>query len=277
MGTLYIVGAPASDPDDLTLRARRILEGVALIAAGNLERAQRLLAHHGIATPPVSIADGGEILDTLGIADVAVLTEGGAPCPPTNITELIRAAIQRGFAVVPSPGPILAITALVTSGLPAASFVYLHELPVKPLKRGELLSLVATERRTLVIMASPGELARTLTDLHKSLGERSLTMIAASEQGTRSLWHGALGQADGQAWTEAIQGSCLLIVSGARDLVIRWDEDRLHAEVRARLDQGLAATEIGRQLAVESGWPRREIYRLVVGMGQSDPGTRKEP
>jgi 16S rRNA (cytidine1402-2'-O)-methyltransferase len=234
-----------------------------------------LLAHLSITTPPVPIADGSVVLDTLGIADVAILVEGRAPCPPAQITELICAAIQRGFPVVPSPGPILAITALVTSGLPAASFVYLHELPVEPLLRGELLAMVAAERRTLVIMASPGELPGALTDLHETLGERPLTVMAASEQGTRALWRGMLGQATGQAWSIAIQESCLLIVGGSPDRVVRWDKDRLHAEILARLDQDLGATELARQLAAESGWPRREIYRLVVGATRPDPGTRE--
>jgi len=46
MSTLYIVGVPAGDPDDLTLRARRTLEAAARIIAGDADAAPELLAGH---------------------------------------------------------------------------------------------------------------------------------------------------------------------------------------------------------------------------------------
>jgi hypothetical protein len=45
---------------------------------------------------------------------------------------------------------------------------------------------------------------------------------------------------------------------------VRWDEERLRGEVQAQLDKGLGAKEVSQQLAAESGWPRRDVYRLAV-------------
>jgi hypothetical protein len=59
-------------------------------------------------------------------------------------------------------------------------------------------------------------------------------------------------------------GALVLVIGGAQEQAARWEEARLLAEVRALRKQGLRASQIGRQLAAESGWPRRVIYRLAV-------------
>jgi 16S rRNA (cytidine1402-2'-O)-methyltransferase len=272
VGTLYVIGAPAGDPEDLTLRARRLLEEVVVIAADSLDQAQRLLARYDIATPLIALPEGDRLFDILATDDVGLLVEGGAPCSSGIASELIRATIQRGFPVVPIPGPAFPITALVVSGLPADSFVYLDRIPAEPTARRDLLALVTTERRTLVLLESLDHLAGTLTDLRDVLGDRPLVLVTASAHGTEAIWRGTLGQASEPWGTQSISEPCVLVVGGAREQVTRWDGGRLRAEVQARLDQGLGAKEIGRDLAVESGWPRREIYRLAVEMGDTRTG-----
>ena len=70
MGTLYIVGAPAGDPEDITPRALRLLGEVVLVVADDVDHAQRLLARHGLDTPllaatnadlPLRALDGGDV------------------------------------------------------------------------------------------------------------------------------------------------------------------------------------------------------------------------
>ena len=52
----------------------------------------------------------------------------------------IRAAIEAGVPVVPIPGPVAAITALVVSGLPTDSFTFLGFLPRSVLAGHELIN-----------------------------------------------------------------------------------------------------------------------------------------
>jgi hypothetical protein len=66
----------------------------------------------------------------------------------------------------------------------------------------------------------------------------------------------------------------VLIVGGARERTARWDEGQLMAEILTLRQQGQGASQIGRQLAARSGWPRREVYRLAVKATQ--PGTAPE-
>lgn len=287
MGTLYVVGTPVGDVHDLTRRAARVLAQVPLIVTPNERRAQCLLDRHNIPTDLVS-AGSAAALDALAAGDLALLTPGWSPGLATPGDQLIAAAIERGFPVVSCPGPALSLTALVISGLPADSFVHLGELPRQQPARNDLLASLAAEHRTLVVIIPPQDLPTTLQDLHAILGQRPLVVVSASEGRTGVAWRGTLGEypigaqtlaagAGGPSLTgghsaespeplpdQQTSGRVVLVIGGARGQDVRWEEERLRAEVHALRQQGLSASQIGRQLAAASGWPRRDIYRLAV-------------
>jgi 16S rRNA (cytidine1402-2'-O)-methyltransferase len=270
--TLYVVGLPAGDPDDLTLRARRVLRQVPCVAAGEPDRARPLLARLESTALVVAVDDEAGVRDALERGDVVLLIAGQLPGPSGPELMLIQAAIERGLAVVPVPGPALPITALVLSGLPADSFVFLGEMPLQVAARRRLLASVADERRTLVAVEDPDRLALTLVDLEAALGDRPLAVAVTAGQESSRMWRGALSQALGQGILQVLTldtspplpGPCVLVVGGARHETAAWDEDRLLAGIDTCLAQGMRTKEIGQQLAAESGWSRREIYGLVV-------------
>jgi 16S rRNA (cytidine1402-2'-O)-methyltransferase len=270
VGILYVVGAPAGDPGDLSRRAQRILGQVVLVVAEDVGLAQRLLAHTNLATP-VAPLRGDLPLQALDTGDVALLLRGWEPGPSDPGRQLVCAAIEQGRSVVPVPGPALPFTALVISGLPADSFVYLGQLPERRADRRDLLSSLVSEPRTLVAVGSFDRLAADLADLYR-LGERPCAIVAASETGTEVVWRGPLGQALQRAGEYPSAGSYGLVIGGASGQRTRWDEERLLVEIRTLAAQGHAAKEIGRRLASESGWPRREIYRLAVAVVQTEDG-----
>ena len=262
MGTLYVLGTPAGDPADLTRRALRILETVDLIVAGDEDSARALAAHHALAAPVILAQDGTP--DALAEGDVALLYSGLSPAPSYPGFQLIRGALDRQHPVVPIPGPSLAITALVISGLPADSFVYLGALPREQAARRELLAAIRTERRTVVALSPPARRAAALAELFQMLGDRALAVVASSVQGAELVWRGRLELAIAELGRDAAPDTCALVVGGAPDGAARWQEDRLRSEIQSRLVAGLGVKEISQQLAENSGWSRREIYRLSV-------------
>lgn len=262
MGTLYIVGATASNPEDITFRALRILREVALVVADDVAGAQRLLNRVDSLSHVGAWADADTALVALQESDVALLLDNRSLGAPDLPQRLIRRAVEQGFPVTPIPGPSLPVTALILSGLPTDTFVYLGSLLQEASQRRTLLAAVAGERRTLVALASPDHLPDVLADLLDTLGDRPLTIMSADGE----IRRGTVSQT--QAWP--LQGDCALVVGGAREQPMCWAEDKLQAEIQARLGQNLGVKEISRRLAVKSGWPRREIYRLAVEIAHSD-------
>ena len=266
MGTLYVVGAPATGPDDLTMRARRILGSVALVAAGEVTEARLLLARCQIQAPVAPAAGHGPVLQALAAGDVALLLPGRSPVPGPAEQGLVAAALAAGYSVVPVPGPVVALTALVLSGLPADSFLYLGTLPPDAGGRRALLDSLADEARTLVLLARSGELPDLLSLLRDAWGDRPLALWPASPGASQAgPWRGSLGEALEAGEGLAAGADWVLVAGGApQESGLAWDEDRLRGEIRARLGRGMGANQIGRELAVPSGWARRDVYRLSV-------------
>jgi 16S rRNA (cytidine1402-2'-O)-methyltransferase len=272
VGTLYVIGTPAGDPADLTHRALRTLETVDLIVAGDEVSARALAAHQGLAAPVVLARDVTP--DALAEGDVALLCSGLSPAPSYPGFQLIRGALDRHYPVVPIPGPSLAITALIISGLPADSFVYLGPLPQEQAARRELLARIRTELRSVVAFSPPALLPAALVDLFQMLGDRALAVVASSVRGAELVWRGRLVLAMAELGKDAAPGTCALVLGGAPDEAARWAEDRLCSEIRSRLVAGLGVKEISQQLAENSGWSRREIYSLSVELARQGRNQR---
>ena len=85
MATLYLVGTPIGNLEDITLRAVRVLSEVGLVAAEDTRRTRKLFARHGIATPLTSYDEQGRhtklrrILERLreGDVDDGILNDDG--------------------------------------------------------------------------------------------------------------------------------------------------------------------------------------------------------
>ena len=59
-GTLYVVATPIGNLEDVTFRALRVLREVAVIAAEDTRRTNRLLQHYSISTPTTSLHEHNE-------------------------------------------------------------------------------------------------------------------------------------------------------------------------------------------------------------------------
>jgi len=269
VGTLYVIGAPSGEPDDLTLRAQRILREVERVV-GTVPEAQQLLDRHGLAPHFVSLSDLSQpkihqkVLEGLETGNAALLLPGLSPgLHSKGGRQLIQSVLERGLPIIPVPGPTLTITTLIMSGLPADSFVYLGWLPEDALRRRALLTRLSGERRTLIVLALPEHLSAILSDLRDALGVRPLVAVALNQRPERA-WRGSVDEAMEHMPLEPSKSPYLLLVGGLQQEAAPWSEERLRAEIRARLERNLGTSEVSRQLASESGWPRRRIYRLTV-------------
>lgn len=223
MHTLYIVGTPIGNLEDISPRALQVLRQVGLIAAENPSRTQRLLARYDIHTPMMRFTDAyarqkkerlRAILDALERTDVALVSEAGMPLLADPGYELMQALLDGGVSVVPVPGPTALITALAVSGLPTASFVFLGFPPRRSAARQALFAGSADDERTLVVYESPHRLLDTLRDMRAALGERPVAVCGELTKLHEQVWRGSLGQAIAHFEAEPPRGEYVIVVGG---------------------------------------------------------------
>ncbi|MDE3091128.1 MAG: 16S rRNA (cytidine(1402)-2'-O)-methyltransferase [Chloroflexota bacterium] len=278
MGTLYLVATPIGNLEDMTLRARRVLKEVSLIAAEDTRSARNLLAHFEIATPVTSyfehnkLAKINRILAALEHGDVAVISEAGMPGLSDPGYELVRAALERGIRVVPIPGASALTAALVASGLPTDQFVYLGFLPRGKSARRKLLGSVADEPRTLVAYEAPHRVRASLDDIAEILGDRAMCAARELTKMYEEFFRGSVSAAQTHFAATAPRGEFTLVIAGKTpddrpqmtDRGEEWGDARVRAAVRALIASGMPRTDAVKRVARESGRERRAVYQLAI-------------
>jgi 16S rRNA (cytidine1402-2'-O)-methyltransferase len=185
MGTLYVVGTPIGNLEDVSAQALRILRQVRLIAAENPQRTQRLLARYAIHTPMMRYTDAYDrrkadrmqaVLAALTEGDVALVSEAGMPGLSDPGFELIAAAVEQGVPLVPVPGPTALSAALSVAGIAVDRFVFLGFLPRGASARHDLLASLVASPFALVCYEAPHRLVDTLVDLECLLGGRPIAV-----------------------------------------------------------------------------------------------------
>lgn len=177
MGTLYVVGTPIGNLEDITLRALRVLREVALVAAEDTRTTRNLLRHYDIATPVTSFHEytqAGKVRRLVERIvdgeDIAIVSEAGMPGISDPGYALVAAALAEGCQVTCVPGPSAVLSALVLSGLPAHAFCFIGFLPRRAGERRRRLAELAEARETVVCFESPHRLVRTLQDIVETMG-----------------------------------------------------------------------------------------------------------
>lgn len=208
MGKLYLVSTPIGNLEDITLRAKRILEEVEIIACEDTRKTGLLLTRLNIPRKQLlSYYEENEIERIPQIIqlfkqgkNVTLVSNAGTPTISDPGFKLVRECLNQGIEVEAIPGPSAVLSALVSSGLPTDKFLFLGYLPKKQGKRQELLKncKLLTVHCTLIFFESPYRLIETLEVLKETFGDiqivicRELTKIHEEirrEKISKSLEH----------------------------------------------------------------------------------------
>ncbi len=239
MGTLYVVGTPIGNLEDITLRAIRILKEVDLIAAEDTRVTRTLLNAYQITTPLASFHEfsgAGKVrrlVERLAGQDVALVSDAGTPGISDPGFPLIRAAIEAGIEIVPIPGPSATLTALVVSGLPMHAFTYLGFMPRKSGERRRLLESLADAPLTQVVYESPHRLVAALSDIVTVLGpDRPLAVGRELTKKFEEIVRGSAAEVLERFQRRAPRGELTLVIGPAGDARTDHDADRSPDEQR---------------------------------------------
>ena len=273
-GTLFVVGTPIGNLEDLTPRAARVLGEVAAVAAEDTRRTRGLLSHLGLRVRLISLPAeaerdrAGAVLELLRDGrDVALVTDAGMPGISDPGQFLVAACLEEGIAVSVIPGPSAVLAALVASGLPSARWSFEGFLPRKGPARRARLEAIAGDDRATVLFESPRRVAATLADLADACGgdrrgavARELTKVHEEVlRGTLAELAAELGGRD------EVKGEVTIVLEGAGPAAApEVDDDALAEEARGLAAGGMRARDAAAEVARRHGVAANRVYAAMV-------------
>jgi len=268
--TLYVVGTPIGNLEDLSPRARDVLGRVSAVAAEDTRRTSGLLSSIGLEKPLIALHEHNEerrtesLLARLAAGEsLALVSDAGMPLVSDPGWRLVERALEAGIDVRVVPGPSAVTAALVVSGLPTDRFVFEGFLPRRASARDARLAELASEPRTLVLFEAVHRVRDTLDALVRAFGPdrraalaRELTKIHEQVvRGTLASLAAALGR------EIPLLGEFVIVVEGAppREAASEDTIRRVFAVLRRELPPSRAAA-----LTAElTGATRNAVYRLT--------------
>ena len=218
-GTLYLVATPIGNLDDITLRAIKVLGEVNLIACEDTRHTRKLLTHFGINTRTISYHEhnererASELLERLKNNEgIAVVSDAGTPGISDPGFRLVRVAIENDIRVVPVPGAVAFVNALVASGLPSDEFFFAGFLPSRATARRSKLRELQLLPATLIFYEAPHRLAASLRDAAEILGQRNAVVARELTKVHEEIARGTLGELADRYGSENVRGEIVLVI-----------------------------------------------------------------
>lgn len=274
-GCLYVVATPIGNLEDLTYRAARILQEVALVAAEDTRHSRKLFEHYGIKTPLISYHEHNERERSLQLLErlqqgesLALISDAGTPCIADPGYRLVSRCRAAGVEVVAVPGASALVAALSVAGLPTDAFRFVGFLPAKAHGRRQLLEQLAGEPQTVACYEAPHRLLATLTDIVAICGtERPLAVARELTKRHEELFSGGAAEALNHFSATRVRGELVLLLGPAP---VEKPQGTVTDELRRlRRETELSWKEIVKQVAREFGLPGSEVYKESLSLRDS--------
>ena len=270
-GILYVVATPIGNLEDITLRAINVLKEVDIIAAEDTRHTLKLLNHLEISKPLISYHRHNEetrqdviIEKLLEGKNVALVSDAGTPgiCDPGEV--VIKRCIEEDIHIIPIPGAVAMINALICSGLSTKEFCFFGFLPLNKNNRKEKLEEIKIEEKTCILYEAPHKLKETLKDLKTILGNRKIVLARELTKIHEEFIRKDIDELIDMA--ENLKGEIVIIIEGTEHIEKENDLNTLTLEEHYKYyeRQGFDKKEIIKKIAKDRNVNKNEIYKEFI-------------
>jgi 16S rRNA (cytidine1402-2'-O)-methyltransferase len=255
VATLYVVGTPIGNLEDITLRALKILASVDVIACEDTRQTIKLLTHHEIRKQLMACHANDEKRAALKVVDllaegknVAYCTDAGTPGLSDPGATLVRTVREAGYAVVAIPGPSAFATLLSVSGFGGRSVLFDGFLSTKAARRSARLKELLERNESFVLYESPFRVAKLMAELATQAPNRQVCI--------------------GRELTKIHEE---IYVGSAKDLALRFASNRLSRKLSDQMPMDGLADDLvtGKKMTIaaredDSDIPEKGEFALMV-------------
>ena len=175
--TLYIVGTPIGNLDDISFRALKVLNSVDVIACEDTRHSKHLLSKFSINKKLISLHKHNEekksnflIKEIQSGKEIAYISDAGTPGISDPGSYLVKKALEYKIKVVPIPGASSITTAFSAAGIIATQFNFYGFLPNTDSKSRKAIKQFYESQFTSIFFVSPHRVLKTLEILKEIYG-----------------------------------------------------------------------------------------------------------
>ena len=270
-GTLYVVGTPIGNLKDISQRALNILKNVSLVACEDTRQTKKIMNKFNISNKLISFNKNNSSIKIPKIVNelkqgksIAIVSDAGMPgiCDPGE--DIARNLKYEGIDVICVPGACAAITALVSSGLPSASFVFEGFLPKKQIDREKILLEISKNEKTTIIYESPKRLKKLLNQLFEFCGGDREIMVARE---LTKKYEEHIGNNINDVMEffrdKDIIGEITIVLKGIKKGDLNIDKFTIKKDLHDLINAGLSLSAASKYLAKKNGMKKSEIYKMI--------------
>lgn len=267
-GKLYLVPTPIGNLEDITLRAKRILQEADYIAAEDTRTSGILLEKIGVHNHMLSFHKynskerAPELIKLMKDgAVIAEISDAGMPVISDPGYILVQECIKNDIPVVPLPGASAFATALIASGFDAQPFTYYGFLPRKKSEQQPFFEQMKKAHATSIFYEAPHRLIKTLNNMSEILdSERKIVVAREITKIHEEFIRGTISEVTDYFEQNAPRGEFVVLISpnAAQETQLSWAE--LIKAVNRLVDTGESKKSAIKTVAQENNVSKNELY-----------------
>ncbi|MEL6545589.1 MAG: 16S rRNA (cytidine(1402)-2'-O)-methyltransferase [Myxococcota bacterium] len=273
MSTLFVVATPLGNLEDISPRARRVLDECDVVFAEDTRRTRSLLQHLGIQRALSSLHEHNERerADQLVALleqgkSVALVSDAGTPVVSDPGDAVVASVLAAGFRVSPVAGPSAWAAAISVSGFSAQNSLFVGFVPHKGRARSEALERICAHSGTVVLFESPHRAEKTLAALAEAQPERPAAVCRELTKLHEEVVPGTLSALS--EWAAGPVKGELTVVLGPFEQSTGTPEDAQLLDALRRCQRaGLSARDAAAAVAAVLDVPRRSVYQQAQSSG----------
>ncbi|MQF93097.1 MAG: 16S rRNA (cytidine(1402)-2'-O)-methyltransferase [SAR202 cluster bacterium] len=201
MPSLYIVGTPIGNLEDLTFRAKNILSEIGYIFSEDTRVTKKLLDRYDIKSKLISIYQPNKNLNTssfiniLETNDVAFVTDAGTPGISDPAGEFVKLARNNNHQIITIPGVSALTSAFSVSGFESKGLNFLGFLPKSLNQKINILNKAVELLFPIVIYESPKRIIETLEFLKKEFRVEKIFVAKELTKIYENIFYGKIDDA----------------------------------------------------------------------------------
>lgn len=267
---LYVVATPIGNLQELSFRAKEILNEVDFVASEDTRTTASLLANYGIYKQFISCHEHNEqeasqkIISLLKEGKkIALTSDAGYPGISDPGAILIKHCIEEDIPVSVINGANAFLPALIGSGIDTSHFYFNGFLTSKRTIRRKELEELKSRKETIIFYESPHRIGETLNDMYDILGNRYISIAREITKLHEEYIRGYLNEFVNDFDYASLRGEMVIIVEGNKEEEKEISPYDIKELLLKELSEGLTKKDAIKKVCLEYKLKKNQVYDIA--------------